>query len=147
MLIALPAVLLAAGCGAGSTPPAGAPAPSASSTSLFPTATEPAPIATKAPPPTTRAPFAAADGRNLKACADGTCEVFVKTGDLLPNASGIGPVRIEVRAGMVAISHGSGGGMSSTLSGRPGLPQQINDQVFMIVAVQGGQGLLRLSKS
>jgi hypothetical protein len=36
--------------------------------------------------------------------------------------------------------------MSSSLSGYPGTPQQINDQVFLIVAVQADQGVLRLSK-
>ena len=99
---------------------------------------------TTTPPPPTSAPFAAADGTNLDACADGTCEVFVTTGDVLPNASRTGPVTITVQDGMIEISQVSAG-MSSSLSGFPGMPQQINQQVFLIVAVQGARGVLRLS--
>jgi hypothetical protein len=146
MLIALPAILLAAGCGAESAPPAATPPPSVSTTAAPTSTTEPIPTTTSTPPTTTSAPFAAADGRNLKACADGTCEVFVKTGDSLPNASGTGPVRIAVQDGMISISQESSSGMSSSLSGYPGMPEQINDQVFLIVAVQGDEGVLRLSK-
>jgi hypothetical protein len=47
---------------------------------------------------------------------------------------------------MTSISQESSSGMSSSLSGYPGMPEQINDQVFLIVAVQGDEGVLRLSK-
>lgn len=148
MLIALPALLLVVGCNARSDPPtAAAPtsaAPRTSSTTSPPTTSPPT---TSAPTTTTGAPFTAADGRNLNACADGICEVFVQTGDSLPNVSGVGPVRIDVRNGMIAISHGPTDGMASSLSGYPGMPQRINSQVFLIVAVQGDQGVLRLSRS
>jgi hypothetical protein len=46
---------------------------------------------------------------------------------------------------MVTIAHGATSGMAGSLSGYPGMPQQVNNQVFLIVAVQDGQGVLRLS--
>jgi hypothetical protein len=82
--------------------------------------------------------------RSLDACADGTCEVFVQTGDSLPNASGAGPVQITVEVAGVSIAHTDAGGFSSTLGGPPGSTQQIGNQVFEIVAVAGTQGVLRL---
>lgn len=129
MLIA--GVVLLAGCGAETAAP---PVTAATTTTTTPTTTT-----------TTEAPFAAADGTDLQACADGTCEVFVKTGDTLPNASGGGPVQITIQNAQVTISRTSDSGFSSKLTGSPGDPQQINNQVFLIVAVQGEQGLLRLS--
>ena len=143
MLIVLAALVVATGCG--TEPGSGtAPATSLPTTASSPSTTTPAPTTTTTTT-TASAPFAAADGTNLQACADGSCEVFVKTGDVLPNASGTGPVRIDVQNGMVAISQVSPSGMSSSLSGYPGMPQQINKQVFLIVAVEGGRGVLRLS--
>lgn len=132
LLVVVPFMLVAA-CGAESTPSAESPPTSVEATTTTTTTT------------TTAAPFAAADGRNLDACGDGTCEVFVASGDNLPNASGIGPVQITVQDGMVTIAHGATSGMAGSLSGYPGMPQQINNQVFLIVAVQNGQGVLRLS--
>jgi hypothetical protein len=88
----------------------------------------------------------AADGRNLAACADGKCEVVVRTGDSLPNASGVGPVTILVGDGEVTISQTSASGFSSTLSGRVGNTEQLNNQVFLILATQGARAVLRLSR-
>jgi hypothetical protein len=126
---------MVAACGAEPTPPA-------ESTSTA-TTTTPAPTTTVTT--TTAAGFTAADGTDLAACADGTCEVFVASGDSLPNASGAGPVQITVQGDTVTISNESADGMSSSLSGYPGMPQQINNQVFLIVAVRDGQAVLRLS--
>jgi hypothetical protein len=127
---ALPIVAVVAACGAEPAPPADEPAETTTTSS-------PAPITTTTPPLT------AADGRNLNACADGTCEVFVQSGDVLPNA--VGSVTITVENGTVAIADVSAGGMSSSMTGIPGSTQQINNQAFLIVAVQGTQGVLRLS--
>lgn len=130
----LPVLLVIAACGAEPGPSAEGPTATTTTTTTTTTATTTT---------TTVAPFAAADGRNLNACADGTCEVFVQSGDVLPNA--VGSVMVTVENGTVAISDVSAGGMSSSLSGAPGSTQQINNQVFLIVAVQGAQGVLRLS--
>ena len=136
LFLALPAILLAAGCGAAFGPAA------PTSTTADPVSTTTVPTTTTTVPPTTTtvAPFTAADGRNLAACADGTCEVFVRTGDSLPNAGGEGPVTITVKDGGISL-----GQEGLSLSGNPGEPEQINNQVFLIVAVQGDQGVLRLS--
>ena len=134
LLVVVPFVVVAA-CGAEPAPQAENPPTSVKATTTTTVTTT----------TTTAAPFAAVDGRNLEACADGTCEVFVASGDSLPNASGIGPVQITVQDGMVTIAHGATSGMAGSLSGYPGMPQQINNQVFLIVAVQDGQGVLRLS--
>jgi hypothetical protein len=137
-LAALSALALVAGCGAeAGSPKAATHAPPTTTTTTTTTPTTPT--------TTTAAPFAAEDGTNLDACVDGVCEVFVRTGDVLPNASGTGPVSVTVQDGMIGIAQVSPGGMSSSLSGYPGMPQQINQQVFLIVAVQGEQGVLRLS--
>jgi hypothetical protein len=143
MLAAVPAAFLLAGCGSDAGPPADP--PTSASTTAPPVSTSAADVTTTSPPTTTSAPFTAADGTNLAACADGVCEVFVKTGDVLPNASGTGPVTVTVETGMIGISQVSASGMSSSLSGYPGMPQQINQQVFLIVAVREPQGVLRLS--
>lgn len=142
-LVALPAALLAAGCGAGDDP---GPTASATVPALATIATSSAPTASPTPSRTTQAPLAAADGRRLKACRDGTCAVIVKTGDQLPNAGGQGPAEITVRGGDVTISTVSASGFASTLTGGVGNVQQFNDQVFVIVAVAGGRAVLRLSK-
>jgi hypothetical protein len=89
--------------------------------------------------------LAAADGTKLKACADGKCEVIVKTGNSLPNASGLGPVKIVVSDGEVTISDTSASGFSSTLIGWEGNIQQLNNQIFLIAVVQVDRAVLRLS--
>ncbi len=135
LLAALPVVLVVS-CGAEPAPPADTPTSTGTSTSA------PAPTTTTTLAP---APFAGADGRNLEACADGTCEVFVQTGDSLPNASGTGPVQITVEGDLVSLAQTDASGFSSTLSGRPGSTQQLGTQVIDIVAVDGAQAALRLS--
>jgi len=134
--VVLPLVAVA-GCGAEPAPPAETPTSPATTTTTTTT--------TSVVTTTTTAAFAAADNRDLAACADGSCEVFVESGDSLPNASGAGPVQITVDSGAVTIAHGSADGMSSSLSGYPGSAQQINNQTFLIVAIQDGRGVLRLS--
>lgn len=133
----LPFVLVVS-CGAEPAPQADTPTSTGTSTSA------PAPTTTTTTTPAP-APFAGADGRNLEACADGTCEVFVQTGDSLPNASGTGPVQITVEGDLVSLAQTDASGFSSTLSGRPGSTQQLGNQVIDIVAVDGAQAALRLS--
>lgn len=91
------------------------------------------------------APFVAADGRNLKACADGKCEVLVKTGDQIPNDGGAGPLSVSVQAGKVGLAPASGG-MGEAVSGPAGMVHQINRQVIVVVAVHDAEGIVRLSK-
>lgn len=90
-------------------------------------------------------PFTAADGRDLRACADGECEVLVRTGDQIPNDGGAGPLSVTIRAGKVGLAPASGG-MGEAVSGPPGMVHQINRQVIVVVAVQGDEGIIRLSK-
>lgn len=91
------------------------------------------------------APFVAADGRDLKACSDGECEVLVRTGDQIPNDGGAGPLAVTVQAGKVGLAPASGG-MGGAMSGPPGAVHQINRQAIVVVAVQGGEGIVRLSR-
>lgn len=91
------------------------------------------------------APFTSADGQDLKACADGECEVLVRTGDQIPNDGGAGPLSVTVQAGKVGLAPASGG-MGGAVSGPPGMVHQINRQLIVIVAVQGAEGIIRLSK-
>jgi len=121
--------LAVAGCSAEAAPPA---AKSTVSTTTSRTATTTT---------TTTAPLVAADGRNLEACADGTCEVLVQTGDQLPNASGEGSIGIAVADGEVTITFGG----LSAVAGPGATPNVIQGQAILTVAVQGDQALLRLS--
>jgi hypothetical protein len=139
------ALLVACGVVAcGAEPAADSPTPTGTTTSV-PAPTTTTTTVTTTTTTTTAAPFAGADGRNLEACADGTCEVFVQTGDSLPNASGTGPVQITVEGGLVSLAQTDASGFSSTLSGRPGSTQQLGNQVIDIVVVDGAQAALRLS--
>lgn len=135
LFVALPTVLALTACGvdrAADEPPS----------PRTTTSSEPA-TTTTTTTTTTAVPFVAADARNLAACTDGVCEVFVQTGDSLPSAAG--PVQVTVDGGMVTIAQVDSTGFASNMTGAPGSTQQINNQVFDIIAVQNGQGLLRLT--
>jgi hypothetical protein len=136
-LFLVPVVLLASGCATA------APTPIFSAASSRPSA-ENAPMMEASAP--SGAPFVAADGRDLKACADGTCEVLVKTGDQIPNDGGAGPLSVSVQAGKVGLAPASGG-MGQAVSGPAGMVDQINRQVVVVVAVRDGEGIVRLSKN
>jgi len=142
VVIPVALALLAAGCGT-AEPPAAAPATTDPVTAP-PTSEPPSPSSSPLP---SKPVLAAADGTRLKVCADGTCEVIVKNGDKLPNASGVGPVDVQVKGGEVTLSKTSGDGFSSTLSGPQGTVQQLNKQVFMIIAVEGNRAVLRMMKA
>jgi hypothetical protein len=75
-------VLMIAGC---TVQRVGAPAPAPTTTTGTTTSTTTSSTVTTT---TTVPPTAAADGRNLPACADLTCEVTIQVGDVLP----LGPV-------------------------------------------------------
>ena len=109
-----------------------------SSTTSIPTTTTTV-TATEVPGP----PPAAADGTNLAACADGTCEVLVKTGDVLP--APIGPLTAVVGGGQAGVQPDPSIGMTGTLAGPPGWVGILNDQMFTVGAVQGDQAVLKLN--
>lgn len=135
-LVLVPLALFAAGCAAAEPTPIFAaedPKPSAASGPMMEAV---APSGT---------PFVAADGRNLKACSDGECEVLVRTGDQVPNDGGAGPLSVTVQAGKVGLAPASGG-MGGAVSGPPGMVHQINRQVIAVVAVQGDEGIVRLNR-
>jgi hypothetical protein len=140
------AALLSAGCQA--TPTGTPSAPAAASSLPAPPSVAPSvpPPTTKAVPPTTKAALKAADGRKLKSCRDGTCEVIVKNGDSLPNAGGAGPAEVTVRGDEVTFQMTADDGFSSTMTGGPGNVHQLNDQVILIIAVEDGRALLRLRR-
>ncbi|MDL5158261.1 hypothetical protein [Actinomycetospora termitidis] len=127
--VALLVALTVAGCGS-PTPP---PAPPASPTTVSPAALPPAASPTTTPAPTTtRAALpvvTARDGTNVKACADGACEVAIdgpstfRVGDfrttVTPGADGVA-VRVVFPSGTVGTTTLSGvgpGGSFSTSSG------------------------------
>jgi len=144
--LAAAALSLLAACG--STPPQQQPPPppTTSTSSATSTTTTSTSTTSSTPSPTTTSyPFAATDGRNLKACADGACEVFVKSGNVL-RINGLGSVSITVAAGMVTFTQVGAGGFTSVLSGRPGNTEGINNVTFLIMAVQGGEAAVRVSK-
>ncbi|MER6667748.1 hypothetical protein ABT256_24590 [Amycolatopsis japonica] len=135
-LVLVPVALFAAGCASAAPTPIFAAASSAPSV-------ESAPMLGAAAP--SGAPFVAADGRDLRSCADGECEVLVRTGDQIPNDGGAGPLSVAVQAGKVGLAPASGG-MGAAVSGPPGMAHQINRQVIVVVAVQGDEGIVRLSR-
>ncbi|MGX7826403.1 hypothetical protein ACTG9Q_15045 [Actinokineospora sp. 24-640] len=156
MLIALPAALLL-GCStdgeprsaASATPPATTTTttePMTEPTATEATATEPTAQPTSEPTthPSGGAALRAADGRDLRACADGRCEVIVTTGDSLPNKGPSGPMTVTVTGDTVSLS-GSSSGFTTSIGGPVGSVQQTNDQVFRITAIQGGKAVLLLS--
>jgi len=144
MLIALPAALLIA-CGTDSAPPDPASTTTTTTTTITTTAPTTTTTTTAAVTTTTAAKFEAADGRDLRACADGTCEVIVRTGDSLPDASGTGPKTIQVKGGVVTLSQTSSSGFASSIGGPAGSVQQTNNQVYRIVLIRGTEAVLQLS--
>ncbi|MFD5096004.1 hypothetical protein ACFWMR_35755 [Amycolatopsis thailandensis] len=135
-LVLIPLALLASGCARTE------PTPLFAAASVRPS-TENVPMMDAAAPSGT--PFTATDGRDLKACADGECEILVRTGDQIPNDGGAGPLSVTVQAGRVGLAPASGG-MGEAVSGPPGMIHRINRQTIVVVAVQGGEGIIRLSK-
>lgn len=90
---------------------------------------------------------AAADGSDLTACSDGTCEVLVASGDVL-DLPDLGRVEVAIEGDMLEVASRSddGQGNSSSLSaaGAAGKQLVLNEQQFTVVAVLDGQGVLRV---
>ncbi|WP_370945491.1 hypothetical protein AB5J62_41305 [Amycolatopsis sp. cg5] len=78
---ALASVALSAGCGQDAEPAKVEPPQASASSSSTPAPSTSVTTSSSSPKPT--APPAVADGRNLKACSDGACEVEVKAGDVI----------------------------------------------------------------
>ncbi|GLY99378.1 hypothetical protein [Actinoplanes sp. NBRC 103695] len=55
-------------------------------------------------------------------------------------------MNVTIKGGYVTISKTTSDGFSTTLRGNQGTIQQLNDQVFVIVAVDGRRAVLRMSK-
>lgn len=89
----------------------------------------------------------AADGRDLATCADGSCEVLVRTGDVI-EVDGLGSVAVAIEDDMleVAVSNRDedGNGSEMSASGAADRTLVMNGQEFRVVAVLGDQGVLRV---
>lgn len=127
----------------------------ASATPLPTPSQSPTPAPTRAPATTpTRAPAttpafpAAADGTNLKACADSSCEVVVRTGTKIPVSRRVaGFSRLVVSAvDSSGVSFGGSTANASVSAGgqQPGTTFRLNDLNVSTVARQGGVAVLRL---
>ncbi|TQS39507.1 hypothetical protein [Cryptosporangium phraense] len=134
-LLVVPVFLLAACGGDPSDTPPAAPSPSTSPSTSTSPSVSPSPV---------KPAFAAADGRNLSACADNTCEVIVRSGDVLRVRGDLGPLHVQVSGGLVTLSQTAASGFSSTVTGSVGARQQINNQVIFVIAVEGDRAVLRL---
>ncbi|SDZ10753.1 hypothetical protein SAMN05421504_109232 [Amycolatopsis xylanica] len=86
---------------------------------------------------------AAADGTNLAACSDGSCEVLVKTGDRIPNQK-LGPVLVTVKEDRVEVSGGIN--VSLSASGIADRTLNLNGESFKIIAVKDGQAVVKVGK-
>jgi len=90
---------------------------------------------------------AAADGTDLATCSDGTCEVLVESGDVL-DLPELGRVEIAIEEDMLEVASRSDDGQGNTselsAAGAAGRQLVLNEQRFTVVAVLGGQGVLRV---
>lgn len=92
---------------------------------------------------------AAADGTDLEACSDGSCEVRVSSGDVV-EIDGLGRVEVEINEDMLEVASRSddGQGYTSSLSasGDAGKLLVLNEQEFTVVAVKDEQAVLRVGR-
>ncbi|MFD8499429.1 hypothetical protein [Amycolatopsis sp. NPDC059657] len=109
---ALASVALSAGCGQDAEPAKPAPAPAGSTAA--PTSAPSTSATTSSASPTPTVPPAVADGRNLKACSDGVCEVEVKAGDMIRFGK---EVKSTPKTNYVAIVNTSANGIYFQLDG------------------------------
>lgn len=90
---------------------------------------------------------AAADGSNLSACSDGSCEVLVDDGAVI-EVPDLGRIEIAVKEDMLEVASRSDDGQGNrselSASGVPGQKLVLNEQEFTVVAVKGQQGVLRV---
>lgn len=89
----------------------------------------------------------AADGTDLEACSDGSCEVLVSSGDVV-EIDGLGRVEVDIDEDMLQVASRSDNGQGTTssmsASGNAGKLLVLNDQEFTVVAVKDGQAVLRV---
>jgi hypothetical protein len=121
--------------------PTETPSPTSSPT---PTST-PSPTPKPKPTPVVRK---AADGNNLKACADAVCEVYVKTGSRVPVKRSVAGFSTLVVSKVSATGVDFGGSTANTsvsAGGQgPGNRFQLNNLMVTTVAIQGSTAILRL---
>ncbi|MCT2581888.1 hypothetical protein JT362_01980 [Actinophytocola sp. S1-96] len=90
---------------------------------------------------------AAADGTDLAACSDGSCEVLVDSGDVL-DITEFGRVEITIEDDMLEVANrtddGQGNRSELSAGGAEGRQLQLNNQMFTVVAVKDSQGVLRV---
>ncbi len=135
-----------------STPVSSEPVPSTPAPSEpTPTTAQPTtakPSTAKPPAPTKPPAPKAADGNNLKACADAICEVYVKTGTRIPvKRSVLGFRTLTVsRVSGGSVDFGAKSGCCSLGAGgqRTGSVFRMNDLKVTTVAVTGPTAVLRL---
>ncbi|GAA3583341.1 hypothetical protein GCM10022222_80140 [Amycolatopsis ultiminotia] len=142
-------LLALAGCSAEppDSPPVTLPAPSSSFHSMFTTA--PATPDESAEPTTAAAPVTtAADGHNISACLDGSCEILVATGTRVPFTAENQRVAVVVDSvgpdGIVLSL--SGGTFEGEISGGTGDFGSYDDVRFFLASDREGSGVLRLTR-
>lgn len=111
--------------------------------------TSPVPERTTTTTTTTPAFPAAVDGTDVTACSDGVCEILVAGPVDIPTPEGVISV-LTVAQGGVDLQMVSASGMTSTFSGqRPdqGGPSVLNDLAIEVVALRGGQAVLRFASA
>lgn len=124
---------------------------SARSTTVTTSSTTSSPATTPTPTTTTAPPLpAAADGTDLTACFDGACEVLVSGPVDIPFADpsiGVMSVVAVSPAGVDLRTVSPSGFTSNLLGQRPdqGGPSVVNNLAVAVVAINGGQAVLRFS--
>ena len=130
-------------------------APSATPPSPAPTSTSASAASSSAAPPTTNTapkPFpAAADGTNLRACADGDCEVLVTGPVTIRLAKGLGISSLDITAvspAGVDFRSTSPSGMVASATGQTpnhGGASTINKLSFEVIALERSKAVVRLT--
>ena len=110
----------------------------------------PAPPSASAPPASTAPALPEpADGTDLKACADGRCEVEVRAGDTIAFAGDDVPLKsfTVVRVAGNALTHKAAGPPGYTFSGSMSASDTsvVNGLEVKIVAVDGDRAVIRMS--
>lgn len=139
VLASLPVIVLTA---CGTTPLTTAGPPSSVATTTVSSSTTTTAATTTVPTTVAALPLPAADGTNLDACTDGTCEVSVKEGDV--PAVPVGPLTVAVGGSQAGVGPDPSIGMTDVPAGPTGWVGILDDQVFTVGTVQDGQAVLRL---
>jgi hypothetical protein len=149
ILAALGVAGATAACGGSTTAPSATPPPSP-----VPASTSASAVSSSATPTTstTPKPFpAAADGTNLRACADGDCEILVTGPVTIRLAKGLGMRSLNITAvspaGVDFQSTFPSGMVASATGQTPnqGGPSSIDKLSFEVVALEGSKAVVRLT--